>query len=88
MTIDRGATESETDDKILTAGYNYGGSAYGCDRAMASFSYDSVNEDFILDTSFDSDGKFWFDYAGEHDHAYGGLTILSNGQIVTSGRPV
>ena len=83
LAIDRGATDSEEDDKILTAGYNANN---GCDRAMACFSYDSVNEDFILDTSFDSDGKFWFDYDGEYDHAYGGLTILSNGQIVTSGQ--
>ena len=82
--IDRGPTDAETDDRIITSGY------VGDDLAVARFTpYGNPIENFVLDSNFDIDGvtgsnDYWLDYDAGVDMGFG-VALLANGQIITAG---
>ena len=76
-----GGVAIQTDGKIVVSGLSF----VGADRSTEDFALARYGPDGSLDPTFGVGGMILTDFGGESDSALGGVVILPNGKIVTSG---
>ena len=76
-----GGVAIQSDGKIVVSGLSF----VGADRSTEDFALARYGPDGSLDPTFGVGGMVLTDFGGESDSALGGVVILPNGKIVTSG---